>query len=66
MPAPADLLLVNARVITLDPALPWAESVALAGDTVLAVGRYADLRKFRHSRTAVIDCRESGYSPGSQ
>ncbi len=64
MPAPADLLLVNARVITLDPARPRAESVALAGDTVLAVGCSADLRKFRNSRTAVIDCRGYTLIPG--
>ena len=64
MPAPADLLLVNARVLTLDPALPQADSVALAGDTVLAVGRSADLKKFRNSRTAVIDCRGYTLIPG--
>ena len=64
MPAPAALLLVNARVLTLDPALPRAESVAIAGDTVLAVGNYADLCQFRHSRTAVIDCRGHTLIPG--
>lgn len=64
MPASAALLLVNARVVTLDPARPRAESVALAGDTVLAVGRSADLKKFRHSRTAVIDCRGYTLIPG--
>ena len=64
MPAPAALLLVNARVITLDPARPRADAVALAGDTVLAVGRYADLKKFRNSRTAVIDCRGYTLIPG--
>ena len=64
MPAPAALLLVNARVLTLDPALPQADSVALAGDTVLAVGCNADLKKFRNSRTAVIDCRGHTLIPG--
>lgn len=64
MLASADSLLFNARVITLDPALPRAESVALAGDTVLAVGRRADLKKFRQSRTAVIDCRGYTLIPG--
>lgn len=64
MPAPADLLLVNARVVTLDPTRPRADAVALAGDTVLAVGRCADLKKFRNSRTAVIDCRGYTLIPG--
>ncbi len=60
----ADLLLVNAQVITLDPALPHAAAVAIAGDTVLALGRYADLRPFRHSRTEIIDCRGHTLIPG--
>lgn len=64
MPAPADLLLVNARVLTLDPALPQAAAVALAGDTILAVGRNADLRPFRQSRAQVIDCRGYTLIPG--
>lgn len=64
MLAPAALLLVNARVVTLDPARPRAAAVALAGDTVQAVGRYADLKKFRNSRTAVIDCRGYTLIPG--
>lgn len=64
MPPQADLLLVNAQVITLDPALPRAAAVAIAGDTVLAVGSYADLRQFRHSRTEIIDCRGHTLIPG--
>lgn len=60
----ADLLLVNAQVITLAPALPRAAAVAIAGDTVLAVGSYADLRQFRHSRTEIIDCRGHTLIPG--
>ena len=64
MPAPAALLLVNARVITLDPARPWADAVAIAGDTLLAVGNSADLKKFRNSRTTVIDCRGYTLIPG--
>ena len=64
MPAPADLLLVNARVLTLDPAWPQAAAVALAGDTILAVGRSADLRPLCHSRAQVIDCRGHTLIPG--
>lgn len=64
MPAKADLLLVNARVLTLDPALPQADAVAIAGDTILAVGNAADLRPYRHSRAQVIDCRGHTLIPG--
>lgn len=38
-----DLVLRNARVITLDPTLPYAEAVAIAGDRVVAVGGAADM-----------------------
>jgi predicted amidohydrolase YtcJ len=38
MSATADLLLVNARVLTMDPARPRARWVAVAGGRVLAVG----------------------------
>lgn len=64
MPARADLILANARVITLDSALPQADGVAISGDTVLAAGSYADLIRFRHSRTEVIDCRGYTLIPG--
>lgn len=64
MPAKADLLLVNARVLTLDPALPRADAVALAGDTILSVGNSTDLRPLRSSRTEVIDCRGHTLIPG--
>jgi predicted amidohydrolase YtcJ len=35
---PADLVLLNARVPTMDPARPEAEVLAIAGDQVLASG----------------------------
>jgi len=34
----ADLLLVNADVVTVDEALPRAEAVAIRGDLILDVG----------------------------
>lgn len=37
MPPVADLLLVNARVLTMDPARPRARSVAVAGGRVVAI-----------------------------
>jgi hypothetical protein len=34
----ADTLLYNARVYTLDPQQPWADTVAIAGDSIVYVG----------------------------
>ena len=46
-PQPADLLLVNGRVYTLDPARPWAEAVAIDGDRIAAVGTTAEINTRR-------------------
>lgn len=40
----ADLLLVDGRVFTADPALPWAEAIAIRGDRIVAVGSGSELR----------------------
>ena len=37
MPRDADLLLVNANVLTMDPARPRARAVAVAGGRILGV-----------------------------
>jgi len=52
---PADLLLVNGRVYTLDPARPWAEAVAIDGDRIAAVGTTAEISARRGPSTRVID-----------
>jgi predicted amidohydrolase YtcJ len=40
----ADLVLTNARVLTMDPALPEAQAVAVGGGRVLGVGSNAEVR----------------------
>ena len=35
---PADLVLLGARVYTLEPTRPWAEAIALRGERILSVG----------------------------
>lgn len=52
----ADVLLLNARVLTLDPAHPIASAIAVRGGRVLAVGRVDDLREVAGSITQTIDC----------
>ena len=39
----ADLVLANANVVTVDPALPAAQAVAISGDLILAVGSTDEL-----------------------
>ncbi len=60
----ADLLLVNADVVTVDPALPYAEAVAIKGDLVLAVGTSEEMSKHRGEDTEVIDLQGQMVMPG--
>ncbi len=52
---PADLLLLNGTVLTLDAARPRAEALALLGGRVLAVGDRVSLADLRGPKTEVLD-----------
>lgn len=58
----ASLAIVNARVWTADSTRPWAEAVAVNGDTIIAVGSSAEIRKLGAAR--VIDAKGGMVSPG--
>ena len=60
---PADLI-VYGRVWTGDSARPWAQAVAVAGDTILAVGDSAGLAKLVGSGTKVISNGKAMVTPG--
>ena len=60
----ADLLLVNADVVTVDDALPRAEAVAIAGDRILDVGSTEAMAKYRGENTEVIDLEGQMVIPG--
>ena len=60
----ADLLLVNADVVTVDDALPRAEAVAIAGDRILDVGSSEAMSRYRGEDTEVIDLEGQVVIPG--
>jgi predicted amidohydrolase YtcJ len=60
----ATLILVNGKVWTENPALPIAHAVALDGNTILAVGDDATIRKLAGPDTKVIDLRGRLLLPG--
>src|SRR5690606_22974593 len=43
---PADLVLTNGKVVTVDSLRPEAEAVAIAGDTIVAVGSSAEIARY--------------------
>jgi len=52
---PADLVLVNGRIVTVDRALPEAEAMAVVGDRILAVGSDRTIRRHVADHTKIID-----------
>ena len=50
-----ELVVINARVLTSDPAQPRAEAFAVANGRFAAVGSTADVRGLANARTRVID-----------
>lgn len=60
---PVSIAIVNARVWTGDAARPWADAVAIAGDSIVAVGSSAEVRKLgRAART--VDAKGGMVTPG--
>jgi predicted amidohydrolase YtcJ len=60
----ASVILVNGKVWTENPALPIAHAVALDGNTILAVGDDATIRKLAGPDTKVIDLHGRLLLPG--
>src|SRR5262245_14803850 len=64
-PAGADLVLLGARVYTLEPNQPWAEAVAIRGDRIVKVGTRDEVKKLvREGRTRVLDLEGRLVLPG--
>jgi predicted amidohydrolase YtcJ len=58
------LVLTNARILTMDPARPRAEAIALAGGQIAALGARAEVEALAGVETEVIDCRGATLLPG--
>jgi predicted amidohydrolase YtcJ len=61
---PADLILFNGHVYTLDERRPTAEAIAIRGEHIMAVGTSDDLRVLAGVDTRVIDLDGAFVSPG--
>ena len=55
--SPVDLVLVNAKIWTENPAQPEAEALAVSGSRILAVGDSDSIRSMAGAGTDVIDAR---------
>lgn len=61
---PADLLLTNGRIYTVDPARPWAGAAAVMGDRIVAVGAAGELQSWVGTGTTVLDLQDRLVLPG--
>ena len=59
-----DLIVVGARVYTMDSAAPRAEAFAIKDGRFIAIGSTADIRRLAGRRTATIDARQMTIVPG--
>jgi len=62
--AAADLIVTNARVLTVDPSMPRAEAFAIKDGRFIAVGSNADIRNLANTRTRQMDAAGATITPG--
>jgi predicted amidohydrolase YtcJ len=59
-----ELILVNGHVITMDPAKPRAELVAVSRNQIAAVGDNSLMERLKQPKTQIIDCQKRTLLPG--
>ncbi len=64
---PADLVITNAKIVTIDPDRPRAEAVAVIGETIVAVGTNRAIQDYvQDGTTEIIDAGRKAHGPGLQ
>ena len=61
---PADFVITNGKVVTVEDAAPEAQAVAAAAGKIVAVGTNAEIQKFVGPKTEVIDAKGQLVIPG--
>ena len=60
----ADIIVTNARVLTVDPGRPRAEALAIVDNEIMAVGSAGDIDGLKSHATRVIDAGGASVLPG--
>jgi predicted amidohydrolase YtcJ len=63
-PDPADLIIYNAKVLTVNSNFTIAQAVAISGDKIVAVGRDKQVLRFKGFETRMIDAQGRTIMPG--
>jgi len=61
---PADLVLRNGRIVTMDDQWPQVSALAVKGDRITAVGSDGEMRRYTGEKTKVIDLKGMLAIPG--
>ena len=62
----ADIIIENAKIITLDPKMPLAQAVAISGDKVIGIGPRRDVELDADVYDQADRCRWPHHYPWSQ
>ena len=61
---PAELVLLNGKILTVDEHKPEAEALATRGDIIVAIGSSSEIRQYVGKETEVIDLEKHLAIPG--
>jgi predicted amidohydrolase YtcJ len=61
---PADMIILNANIYTVDSTHPNAEAIAIRGDRITAVGNSSEIESLRGTKTRIIDAKGKLVLPG--
>jgi predicted amidohydrolase YtcJ len=61
---PAELVIINARIYTVNGRQPWAQAIAIRQGTILAVGNNEDMKVYEVQSTRVLDAKGHFLMPG--
>ncbi len=62
--SPADLVLTNGRIVTVEESQPEAQAMAVTGDRIVSLGSSADIQRYVGPATKVIDVKGQLVIPG--
>jgi predicted amidohydrolase YtcJ len=62
--ADPDMIVVNAKVYTMDPAIPRAEAFSISGGRIVAVGTSSEMRSLARKGTQTFDAKQMTIVPG--
>jgi predicted amidohydrolase YtcJ len=61
---PADMIFLGDNIVTMDPAQPTVEAVAVRGETIVAAGARSDVMALQGDATRVVDLGSMALLPG--